>query len=108
MKTLVYENYEKFISAGDTIGKLRANVADMELELTRLADTVTAITTQSQSLSQTLGPKHDKIKELSVRNGTLIKLQHIFDLPATLKKQVQRNEYLAATMQWFRTRDTLL
>ena len=40
MKTLVYENYNKFISATDTIRQMKTNVVNMEEEMGRLGDNI--------------------------------------------------------------------
>ena len=40
MQNLVYENYNKFISATDTIRKMKHNVADMEREMELLVSSM--------------------------------------------------------------------
>ncbi|RKP33228.1 Vps51/Vps67-domain-containing protein, partial [Dimargaris cristalligena] len=43
MKTLVYENYSKFISATETIGRMKTDVDDMDAEMTKLQVKVNAL-----------------------------------------------------------------
>ena len=54
MQTLVYENYNKFISATDTIRKMKVDFKKMEDEMERLADNMTHITAFSATVSDTL------------------------------------------------------
>ncbi|KAI3651378.1 hypothetical protein MP228_003764 [Amoeboaphelidium protococcarum] len=54
MKTLVYENYEKFITAGKTIGKMRGIVQDAESEVGRLLANIDEISSKSKALSHAL------------------------------------------------------
>jgi len=43
IQTLVYENYNKFISATDTIRSMKVNVESMETELHELLDSMNKI-----------------------------------------------------------------
>ena len=54
MQTLVYENYNKFISATDTIRKMKVDFKKMEDEMELLADNMTSITAFSGTVSDTL------------------------------------------------------
>ncbi len=57
MKTLVYENYNKFISATDTIRDMRSNVENMEEEMNRLAQNMDKITETTEYINNTLAPR---------------------------------------------------
>lgn len=57
MKTLVYENYSKFISATDTIRDMRAHVEHMEDQMQRLAANMDTITAVSDAIHVTLAPR---------------------------------------------------
>ena len=65
MKTLVYENYNKFISATDTIRKMKSNVENMEEEMTKLAANMEKIENCTLHINSTLAPSREKIRELS-------------------------------------------
>ena len=54
MQTLVYENYNKFISATDTIRKMKVDFKKMEDEMELLAENMTHITAFSATVSDTL------------------------------------------------------
>ena len=47
MQTLVYENYNKFIAATETIRKMRVDFRGMEEEMDQLANSMTNITSFS-------------------------------------------------------------
>ncbi|KAI8997615.1 Vps51/Vps67-domain-containing protein [Pilobolus umbonatus] len=86
MKTLVYENYSKFISANDTIRKMKSNVEDMESEMNRLNENIQSISSQSQYINDELDPDRTKIQQLSVIHNSLKKLQFLFELPNRLQR----------------------
>ena len=52
MQTLVYENYNKFISATDTIKQMRVDFRDMEEEMDQLAEKMKALTDRSAAVNQ--------------------------------------------------------
>lgn len=65
MKTLVYENYNKFISATDTIRKMKSNVENMQEEMGKLAANMEKIEECTNHINNTLAPSREKIRELS-------------------------------------------
>uniref|UniRef100_A0A4W6F293 Vacuolar protein sorting-associated protein 51 homolog n=1 Tax=Lates calcarifer TaxID=8187 RepID=A0A4W6F293_LATCA len=65
MQTLVYENYNKFISATDTIRKMKNDFKKMEDEMDCLSANMAAITEFSASISGTLQDQHTQITKLS-------------------------------------------
>ena len=54
MKTLVYENYNKFISATETIQDMKMKVDGMEGEMGRLSKSVSEITESSSRINENL------------------------------------------------------
>ncbi|CAK4084711.1 unnamed protein product [Aphanomyces euteiches] len=89
MQMLVYENYNKFISATDTIRKMKSNVETMETEVKKVVDNMDKITVQSQSIGDALAPFRSKAmsahleeyekatKYFVVANRILKRYQHI-------------------------------
>ncbi|KAI8492783.1 Vacuolar protein sorting-associated protein 51 [Branchiostoma belcheri] len=65
MQTLVYENYNKFISATDTIRKMKNDFKKMEDEMDRLATNMESITEFSARISGTLQDRRQQITKLS-------------------------------------------
>jgi len=60
MKTLVYENYNKFICATDTIRDMKKKVEDMEEEMQLLTTHMEAITHVSDTIDHTLAPRRSR------------------------------------------------
>ena len=63
MQTLVYENYNKFIAATETIRKMRVDFRAMEAEMEELAASMTSITASSAGVSGKLGPGRQQVNE---------------------------------------------
>ncbi|KAF9361871.1 Vacuolar protein sorting-associated protein 51 [Mortierella sp. NVP85] len=73
MKTLVYENYSKFLSATDTINKMKSNVDNLESEMSRLTQNISKIATSSATIHSSLGTKREKIRQLNGVHSLLTK-----------------------------------
>ncbi|CAL8267370.1 unnamed protein product [Merluccius merluccius] len=107
MQTLVYENYNKFISATDTIRKMKNDFKKMEDEMDCLSTNMAAITEFSASISGTLQDQHTQITKLSGVHTLLRKLQFLFELPARLNKCVELQAYGQAVSSHRRARCVL-
>ena len=77
MKSLVYDNYEKFISASDTIKKMKTNVENMETEMTKLGDQIARISDKSAVISQSFASKRHQIRELGGQHHLLKKVRSL-------------------------------
>ncbi|KAM3824612.1 vacuolar protein sorting-associated protein 51 homolog isoform 1-T1 [Vipera latastei] len=104
MQTLVYENYNKFISATDTIRKMKNDFKKMEDEMDCLAANMAVITEFSASISGTLQDQHEQITKLSGVHALLRKLQFLFELPARLNKCVELAAYGQAVRYYSKAR----
>lgn len=102
MKTLVYENYNKFISATDTIRKMKSNVEDMESEMGRLNKNIAEISRQSKFINEELGPNRKKIQQLSNVHNSLKRLQFIFELPNRLQQCLTKKKYSQAVKYYYK------
>ena len=89
MQTLVYENYNKFIAATETIRKMRVDFRSMEEEMDQLATSMTSITAFSSNISDKLRVRRQEVARLSSTNTTLQKLQFVLELPQRLKVKVK-------------------
>lgn len=107
MQTLVYENYNKFISATDTIRKMKNDFKKMEDEMDCLSANMAAITDFSASISGTLQDQHVQITKLSGVHTLLRKLQFLFELPARLNKCLELQAYAQAVSSHRRARCVL-
>ncbi|ETW03030.1 hypothetical protein, variant [Aphanomyces invadans] len=97
MQMLVYENYNKFISATDTIRKMKTNVESMESEVKKVVDSMDKITVQSENVSNALAPYRSKVEKLVGVRRLLKRLEFIFQLPQRLKHAMKNQEYEKAT-----------
>ncbi|KAK9536222.1 hypothetical protein VZT92_006028 [Zoarces viviparus] len=107
MQTLVYENYNKFISATDTIRKMKNDFKKMEDEMDGLSANMAAITEFSACISGTLQDQHAQITKLSGVHTLLRKLQFLFELPARLNKCLELQAYAQAVRSHRRARCVL-
>uniref|UniRef100_A0A8C9VCR5 Vacuolar protein sorting-associated protein 51 homolog n=1 Tax=Scleropages formosus TaxID=113540 RepID=A0A8C9VCR5_SCLFO len=107
MQTLVYENYNKFISATDTIRKMKNDFKKMEDEMDCLSANMAAITEFSARISGTLQDQHAQITKLSGVHTLLRKLQFLFELPARLNKCLELQAYAQAVSSHRRARSVL-
>ncbi|XP_061608692.1 vacuolar protein sorting-associated protein 51 homolog isoform X2 [Phyllopteryx taeniolatus] len=107
MQTLVYENYNKFISATDTIRKMKNDFKKMEDEMDCLSANMAAITDFSARISGTLEDQHAQITKLSGVHALLRKLQFLFELPARLNKCLELQAYAQAVSSHRRARCVL-
>ncbi|XP_065826361.1 vacuolar protein sorting-associated protein 51 homolog [Oscarella lobularis] len=102
MQTLVYENYNKFISATDTIRTMKHDFKRMEDEMESLAANMETIRDFSDRINDTLADKRQKIKKLSGVHGMLKKLQFLFELPSRLKKCMEMGAHSQAVRYYCR------
>ncbi|XP_069750367.1 vacuolar protein sorting-associated protein 51 homolog isoform X1 [Narcine bancroftii] len=108
MQTLVYENYNKFISATDTIRKMKNDFRKMEDEMDCLTTNMTAITEFSARISNTLQDQHQQITKLSGVHTLLRKLQFLFELPGRLNKCIELEAYGQAVRYYSKARTVLV
>ncbi|MCO5562521.1 hypothetical protein L7F22_016148 [Adiantum nelumboides] len=96
MQMLVYENYNKFISATDTIRRMKENITGMESNVEQLLEKVTAVRTKSDGVNASLFERRECIEELNGTRGLLRKVQFVFDLPKRLRKCLKTEAYTDA------------
>eukprot|EP00049_Salpingoeca_infusionum_P007069 m.115241 g.115241 ORF g.115241 m.115241 type:complete len:794 (-) comp13556_c0_seq3:1072-3453(-) len=89
MQTLVYDNYNKFISATDTIRAMKTQVSSMEQQMEKLTASMTATFELSETISATLAPRREKVMSLANSHTTLKRLQFLFELPARLQQCIE-------------------
>ncbi|EGF80463.1 hypothetical protein BATDEDRAFT_88626 [Batrachochytrium dendrobatidis JAM81] len=103
MKTLVYENYSKFISATDTIRKMKVNAEEMETQISLLEKRIGAITGSAENIHATLAPQRAKIHQLSGVHNLIKKLNFLFELPNKLTECVKAKQYSQAVAYYAKT-----
>lgn len=93
MQTLVYENYNKFISATDTMRKMKTEFKQMETEMNLLVSNVKSITDFSDQISSKLHDSRQQLSALSEKQLLLQKLQFLSSLPTKLKTLIDDGNY---------------
>ncbi|KAK9817324.1 hypothetical protein WJX74_004288 [Apatococcus lobatus] len=91
MQMLVYENYNKFISATDTIRSMKSNVDGMDANMQELNTVIESVAGRSQSVNNKLQQRRDHIEELNQVRGLLFKLQAVFDLPRRVRTALEQD-----------------
>ncbi|KAK9505452.1 hypothetical protein O3M35_009510 [Rhynocoris fuscipes] len=107
MQTLVYENYNKFISATDTIKKMKSDFKQMETEMDLLGKNMDSITSFSDQISTTLKDTRQQIAKLSGVHSLLKRLQFLFKLPNKLKTLMEEGNYSQAVEDYIVTQQVL-
>jgi hypothetical protein len=108
MQTLVSENYNKFISATDTIRKMRSDFKKMEEEMECLVVSMGEITEFNDKINGSFKDKRKELSRLSDIDTLLKKLQFLFDLPSKLNEFITvKNSYPLAVKYYCKARKTL-
>nr|XP_043622029.1 vacuolar protein sorting-associated protein 51 homolog [Erigeron canadensis] len=93
LQMLVYENYNKFISATDTIRRMKNNIVGMEVNMEQLLDKIMSVQSRSDGVNTSLFEKREHIEKLHRTRNLLRKVQFIYDLPTTLGKCIKSEAY---------------
>ncbi|KAF4364557.1 hypothetical protein F8388_014064 [Cannabis sativa] len=100
LQMLVYENYNKFISATDTIKRMKSNIVGMEVNMEQLlhkACEIMSVQSRSDGVNTSLFEKREHIEKLHRTRNLLRKVQQfIYDLPARLGKCIKSEAYADA------------
>ncbi|XP_034952185.1 vacuolar protein sorting-associated protein 51 homolog [Chelonus insularis] len=107
MQTLVYENYNKFIAATDTIRKMKSDFKGMEDSMDLLEKNMDSITSFSDQISSTLQGTRQQISRLSSVHALLKRLQFLFKLPSNLKDKMNEGNYSQAVQDYIRAQRVL-
>ncbi|XP_001360415.2 vacuolar protein sorting-associated protein 51 homolog [Drosophila pseudoobscura] len=100
MQTLVYENYNKFISATDTIRKMKDDFKQMESDVNLLMTKMQSITTFSEQITGTLQGTRSQLCRLSEKHSLLKRLQFLSTLPGKLKGLIEEQNYAQAVQDY--------
>eukprot|EP01134_Creolimax_fragrantissima_P001019 CFRG1019T1 len=96
VQTLVYENYNKFISATDTIRQMKGKFESMESEMVNVQNNMNSIMVLRETIHSTLDTNRRSLSQLSGVHLLLKKLQFLFELPSRLKRCVEIKAYRQA------------
>ncbi|CDP17074.1 unnamed protein product [Coffea canephora] len=96
LQMLVYENYNKFISATDTIKRMNNNIVGMEANMEQLLEKIISVQSRSDGVNTSLFEKREHIEKLHRTRNLLRKVQFIYDLPTRLGKCIRSEAYADA------------
>ncbi|KAI8921646.1 hypothetical protein BC831DRAFT_476199 [Entophlyctis helioformis] len=103
MKTLVYENYSKFIAATDTIRMMKSNAEEMTAKMALLETKISSITAAADDLHSVLAPQRAKIHQLSGVHNLIKKLNFVFELPNRLLECTKKRQFAQAVLFYSKT-----
>ncbi|XP_019192159.1 PREDICTED: vacuolar protein sorting-associated protein 51 homolog isoform X3 [Ipomoea nil] len=75
LQMLVYENYNKFISATDTIKRMNNNIVGMETNMEQLLEKIMSVQSRSDGVNTSLFEKREHIEKLHRTRNFLRKVQ---------------------------------
>lgn len=107
MQTLIYENYNKFISATDTVRKMSSHFDKMEHELNILSKNMKLITNKSNEIAINLSGKRDELSRMSDTHFLLNKIQFILELPTKMQTLIEQNRLVDAANNYLHARKAL-
>ena len=103
MQMLVYENYNKFIAATETIKRMKSNVDAMDSDMEAVRVKMDGITSSSITLDESLDAKHGRVDKLVRVRRVLERLEFLSELPEKLESMILREEYQRAVRLYRRT-----
>jgi len=89
MQMLVYENYNKFISATDTIRSMRSKVDDMEDKMKKVRSAVADISEANDAVDVKMEERRDRFDSLNSVRSIMKKLSQVFELPSKINLAVE-------------------
>ena len=107
MQTLVYENYNKFIAATDTIKKMRVDFRTTDDDMAELEDKMAALTKKSARVSESLRERRETTAQLAATHGLLKKMEFLFELPEKLKECIADKDYALGVKYYVRAQKVL-
>lgn len=104
MKTLVYENYHKFVIATETINEIQKRATSAEGEMAQLEKMVGEAAQRSDAIGTALEGKRGEMKHLLAVSSHLKRFQFAVDLPARLRRCIELRAYHEAIAYYTRAR----
>jgi len=92
LQTLVYENYNKFITATDIIKNIKTNMSEIDDELDNLKSNLKEINGSYTQVDNSLKLKWREIRKLDGMEKDLNKLKYLSELPQLFKDAITKYE----------------
>ncbi|KAI3380339.1 hypothetical protein SNEBB_003308 [Seison nebaliae] len=93
MQTLVYENYNKFITATDTIQQMKTEIDKMSDEVIKLRSTMDDVSEYNTKISSSLKNRRDEMSRVVDKHNLLKKLKFFSHLPNQLQEFIDEKNY---------------
>ncbi|KAJ2612355.1 hypothetical protein H4S08_002739 [Coemansia sp. RSA 1365] len=107
MKTMVYENYSRFIHATQAIQQMKRDADHMDEEMAKLTQRVSAIAAKGTAVNYAFAKRREHIQKLSREHRALGGLQFLFGLPTQLNRLIGAAQFVEAAQLWSRSRPLL-
>uniref|UniRef100_A0A8R1XWD7 Vacuolar protein sorting-associated protein 51 homolog n=1 Tax=Onchocerca volvulus TaxID=6282 RepID=A0A8R1XWD7_ONCVO len=108
MQQLVYENYNKFLTATSTVKKMQSDFMEMGQKMEGLSKRMSKIATLSKDLSSAFSKHRANVSQLSDANKKVKSLQFLLCLPQKLQTLVEQKNYEEAVKIYSKARPSLL
>ncbi|EFO20600.1 hypothetical protein LOAG_07891 [Loa loa] len=108
MQQLVYENYNKFLTATSTVKKMQNDFMEMGQKMESLSKRMSKIAALSKNLSTAFSKHRTNVSQLSDANKKVKGLQFLLCLPQKLQALVEQKNYEEAVKIYLRVRSSLL
>uniref|UniRef100_A0A0M3HWJ5 Vacuolar protein sorting-associated protein 51 homolog n=1 Tax=Ascaris lumbricoides TaxID=6252 RepID=A0A0M3HWJ5_ASCLU len=93
MQQLVYENYNKFLTATSTVKKMQNDFMEIGREMESLSKRMNRISDLSNDLCNAFGKHRADVAHLADANKTVKSLQFMLSLPHKLQSVLEQKEY---------------
>jgi hypothetical protein len=103
MQMLVYENYNKFISATETIKRMKKNVDAMDDDMDAVKLKMERISQTASLMDNTMVENRSKVDKLVRVRRLLSRLEFLSELPEKLSDMIQRELYKEAVQLYSKT-----
>ncbi|CAG9537104.1 unnamed protein product [Cercopithifilaria johnstoni] len=107
MQQLVYENYNKFLTATTTVKKMQNDFMEMGQKMENLSKRMGKIATLSKDLSSVFSKHRANVSQLSDANKKMMGLQFLLCLPQKLQALVEEKNYEEAVKIYLKARPSL-
>jgi len=103
MQMLVYENYNKFISATETIKRMKNNVEAMDDDMEDVRMKMEKIAKTSRRIDANLADNRGKVDKLVRVRRLLSRLEFLSELPEKLAEMISQEHYKEAVQLYSKT-----
>ncbi|RKP15114.1 hypothetical protein BJ684DRAFT_18529 [Piptocephalis cylindrospora] len=106
-KTLVYENYGKFINATESIHHMSKGLSDMVDTLKGLEVTLGTAKSEQVNMLENMADRRSHLRTLHAEHDRLSKLADILTLPSTLGERIHCQDLVGAVSAYVSARPSL-